>query len=259
MIPSADDHPARVRRVETTHLLNDVRSEIAANLAVDEALLDEIEHQGGPPTLRIWEPATVGVVLGASGRLQQEVHLDACQEDGVPIYRRASGGGTVVIGPGALNLTVVLPLSADPRFVAVDFAQRFVLGRVAEALRDRDHLPVEVQGSGDLTIGHRKFSGSAQRRLRHHFLVHATILYQFPLPLISRYTTLPLRQPEYRAGRTHDDFVTNLPIGRDRLIAALRAGWLPDDRPALPASVPEPAVRQLLAAKYADPEWVKRF
>ncbi|MEO6810665.1 MAG: lipoate--protein ligase family protein [Isosphaeraceae bacterium] len=259
MIPPADDRPAAPRRVETTHLLNDVRPEIAANLAVDEALLDEIEHQGGPPTLRIWEPTTLGVVLGASSRLQQEVHVAACQGDDVPIYRRASGGGTVVIGPGALNLTVVLPMSAAPGFGAVDFAQRFVLERVAEALRDRDHLPVKVQGAGDLTLDRRKFSGSAQRRLRRHFLVHATILYQFPLPLISRYTTQPHRQPAYRAGRSHDDFVRNLPLSRDRLIAALQAAWLPDDRPVLTASVPEPAVRRLLAAKYADPEWVKRF
>lgn len=259
MTPTTADRPGSSRRVEATHLLSDVRTEVAANLAVDEALLDEIERQGGPPTLRIWEPATPGVILGASSRLQEEVHVAACLQDSVPILRRASGGGTVVIGPGALNLTLVLPIGAASGFGAVDLAQRFILERVAEALRDRDDLPVVVQGSGDLTLGRRKFSGSAQRRLRRHFLVHATILYRFPLSLISRYTALPRRQPAYRAGRSHDDFVTNLPLSRDRLIATLQAAWLPGDRPALPATVPEPAVRRLLLAKYADPEWVKRF
>ena len=115
-------------------------------------------------------------MLGASGRIGEDVDLDACRADGVPIARRSSGGGTVLIGPGALNFTVVLPVDADDRLRAVDTAQLYVLERSAEALRGSGP-DVRVLGSGDLTLDGRKFSGSAQRRLKRWVMVHATILY----------------------------------------------------------------------------------
>src|SRR5207244_3435454 len=83
--------------------------------------------------------------------------------DGVAIARRASGGGTVVIGPGTLNVAVVLPAAAAPGLGAVDVAQAYVLGRIARALRGRGPA-VELLGSGDLTLDRRKFAGSARPR-----------------------------------------------------------------------------------------------
>ncbi len=200
--------------------------DVAANLALDEALLAEIEETGGPPVLRLWEATGYAVVLGASGRVREDVRVEVCQADGVPLARRSSGGGTVVIGPGALNLTVVLPRDAAPGLEAVETAQAFVLERVAGALRA--HVPdVAVRGSGDLTLGGRKFAGSAQRRLKRHFLVHASLLYAFALDRIERYLAEPKRQPAYREGRPHVDFLTNLGMPRQKLIAALREAWLP--------------------------------
>src|SRR5262245_11581272 len=155
---------------------------IAANLALDEALLIEADERQAGPALRIWEPDEPAVVLGASRRWRAEVKVETCRAEGVAIARRSSGGGTRVIGPGTLNMAVVLPAAAAPGLEAVDRAQTFVLARIAYAIRALGP-PVELHGSGDLTLGRerRKFAGSAQRRLRTHFLVHATFLYGFPL------------------------------------------------------------------------------
>lgn len=230
---------------------------IAANLALDEALLLEAEDAGGPPTLRFWESPDWAVVLGASGRLKDEVFLDEVRADGVAIARRSSGGGTVVLGPGALNLAVVLPRTAAPDLETVEATQRYVLGRVAEALRGL-HPAVEVLGSGDLTLGGRKFAGSAQRRLRQHVLVHATILYRFPIARVARYLRQPKRQPAYRCDRSHDDFLTNLERPRAVIVEAARAAWSAESTPE-PAEIPEGRVRQLVLAKFADRAWVERF
>lgn len=232
--------------------------EIAANLALDEALLLEAEERGASPALRIWEPERTAVVLGASCRRLEDVRVEACRAEGIAIARRSSGGGTVVVGPGTLNVTVVLPADAAPGLGTVDRAQRYVLDRIADAFRARGRA-VEVLGLGDLTLSLRKFSGSAQRRLRDHFFVHATILYDFPLERVSRYTALPRRQPAYREGRSHDDFLTNLDLPRDELIQAIRSAWLSPDRPAKAAVVPEDLVRHLVATKFADPAWIERL
>ncbi|MHC5536941.1 lipoate--protein ligase family protein [Singulisphaera rosea] len=240
------------------HYLDLTYPEIDRNLALDEALLLAAEERGTGGILRIWEPQDLAVVLGASGRLTQDVHVDRCRQDGLAIARRSSGGGTVVIGPGTLNVTVVLPSDFGPGLWAVDVAQRYVLERFAESLRACGP-PVEVLGHGDLTIDRRKFSGSAQRRLRHHFLVHATILYDFPLDVIPRYTAQPLRQPEYRADRSHDDFLMNLGLPRTSLVAAVQRAWNVDQESTEPVDVPEDMVRDLVAAKFADPEWIGRL
>src|SRR5437667_195626 len=128
---------------------------VAENLALDEAMLIEADEGRGEPVLRFWEPRDYAVVLGASRRLGDDVLSDACRADGVPIVRRSSGGGSVVVGPGTLNITVILPESAAPGLSAVDVAQRYVLERIAESIR-RTGRPVHVLGQGDLAIGDRK-------------------------------------------------------------------------------------------------------
>jgi lipoate---protein ligase len=231
---------------------------IAANLALDEALLIEADEQGMGPSLRIWEPDQVAVVLGASGRWRDDVKLEACRNDGVAIARRSSGGGTVVVGPGTLNVTVVLPATAAPGLGAVDVAQAYVLGRIGRAIRARGPA-VELRGSGDLTLDGRKFSGSAQRRLRTHFLVHATILYRFPVAWVDRYTHLPVRQPAYRDRRSHGDFLVNLDLPRADLVEAIRDAWLPPGQPVERATVPDEMVRRLVATRFGDPAWIERL
>jgi lipoate-protein ligase A len=230
---------------------------IESNLALDEALLIAADEHGAGPALRFWEPGSLAVVLGATGRLFEDVDVAACRADGVAIARRSSGGGTVVVGPGTLNVAVVLAADAAPGLGAVDRAQHFVLERIAGAVRTLGPR-VEVLGLGDLTVGGRKCAGSAQRRLRHYFLVHATLLYDFPLPLITRYTALPKRQPAYRAGRSHADFLTNLGVARDELKAAIRSAWGVTADGAAPA-VAERLINELVATKFGTKEWVERL
>jgi lipoate-protein ligase A len=236
----------------------------AENLALDEALLIEADEGRAGAVLRYWEPTEFAVVLGASRRTAADLDLPACRADAVPIFRRSSGGGTVLIGPGVLNATVVLPQSAAPGLAAVDTAQRYVLDRMAAALGTVTS-GVQVQGSGDLVLGGRKFSGSAQRRLRHWFLVHLSILCAFPLERIPRYLREPDRQPEYRQRRPHVEFVGNLGSPSEAVRAAITAEWAPSTRLPLPPEGTEPVsllraqMQRLLAERFANPAWIERL
>lgn len=231
---------------------------IEANLALDEALLINADEGRSGAVLRFWDWPRFAVVLGASRRLAGDVRVDACHEDGVPIVRRSSGGGTVVVGPGALNVSVILPGSAGPGLSAVDIAHRYVLERIAQALRASDR-PVAIEGLGDLTIAGRKFGGSAQRRLRNWFLVHCTILHEFPLERIGRYLTLPSRQPAYRAGRTHEDFLMNLDLPRTILHGLICSAWSPSSSLSPATDVPHDLLKALLSERFANRSWIERL
>ena len=238
--------------------LHHARPSIGENLALDEALLVAAEEHGGGPVLRTWEAENLAVVLGASGRMLDDVAVERCRTDGVAIARRSSGGGTVVVGPGALNVTVVLLADSAPGLHAVDTAHAYVMNRLAAAIRDLGPN-VEVRGLGDLTLGGRKFAGSAQRRLRRAFLVHASILYDFPISAVSRYTRLPARQPEYRAGRPHESFLTCVPLPREALLEAIVSAWPIDPSATAPVRIPDDAIRRLVSEKFGDPAWVERL
>src|SRR4051812_33316670 len=86
----------------------------AENLALDEALLVAAEQDAGGEVLRLWESPAVAVVLGTGGAVSIDVNLAACAADGVPVLRRASGGGTVLVGPRCLCFGLVLSYDRAP-------------------------------------------------------------------------------------------------------------------------------------------------
>jgi len=227
----------------------------AENLALDEALVEEADARQAPlEVLRLWEPPTPMVVVGRSSRLADEVHLDACRARGVPVFRRISGGAAIVTGPGCLMYALVLSYQWHPALRAVDHAHRFVLGVMAAAL-GRLVPGVCCRGTSDLAVGELKFSGNGVRCKRNHLLYHGTLLYDFPLDLIDRCLAMPGRQPDYRNGRAHRLFVTNLPVAAAAIRAAVAGAWN-----AVEAyhDWPQAETARLAAEKYSRPEWNER-
>jgi lipoate-protein ligase A len=189
------------------HVIDDGLSDPRESIALDAAFLAALEDREIGATLRFWESRCTAVVVGFSGVVAREVDEPACFRDKVPIIRRCSGGGAVVVAPGCLNYSLFLSLDARPELGDVRDSYRRLLGRVVEELR----VPgLAHRGSSDLAVGRRKVSGNAQRRGRRALLHHGTFLYEFDLPKIGRYLREPVRQPDYRKGRPHAAFVANL-------------------------------------------------
>jgi lipoate---protein ligase len=224
------------------------------NLALDEALLLEAEEGNGSGCLRLWEWPSPAIVLGAAGRLAEDVNESACLADGVPVFRRSSGGGTVLLGRGCLLFSLILEYRRTQELSEILSSYRFILGHIADALSPLQ-AGLEFAGTSDLAMGGRKVSGNSQQRKRRYLLHHGTLLYDFAMEPVERYLYLPGRQPEYRRGRTHREFLTNLVVGREELIQRLRNCWDADD---LAESWPQDQVRRLVAEKYARAEWIRR-
>ena len=226
----------------------------AANLALDEALLDHCENGEGPAhgVLRCWETPAYFVVVGYGNRVTTEVDEAACDQAGVGIFRRCSGGGTVLQGPGCLNYALVLPLEETGPLASITGANAFIMRRNRDAVAALVEQSVSVAGHTDLTLAGRKFSGNSQRRRRRFLLFHGTFLLNFDLGLVERVLRSPSREPEYREGRRHTDFLTNLPVGAAELRAALRRAW----GAALDfANPPVALAREMAVTRYATDAW----
>lgn len=236
-------------------------ADIAWNVAADEALLTACEQNllGVGSALRLWRQASWAVVLGASGKVDQEVFAERCQQAGVPVARRSSGGGTVLLGPGTLCLSWVRPL-AD--FAVADRGVRELQVAMLEELAGifrSDKPALEVIAAGDWALGGRKCAGSAQRRQKTHVLVHMSLLNQTDLGMISRLLPPPPRMPDYRAQRTHDQFLTNFDMPPDRIVERLYDHW-PNADYFSNVPLPVKSLADTLAAdRFRLAEWTTRF
>src|SRR5260221_3609078 len=226
------------------------------NLACDEALLDFSEADGGEEVLRFWEPLQHFVVLGYANKAGSEIDLAACAADNIPVYRRCTGGGTVLQGPGCLNYSLILKIDSTSPLHSISSTNCFVMERNQQAMRALLGKPIALKGHTDLALENLKFSGNAQRRHRKFLLFHGTFLVDFDIPLIDKCLRLPSRQPSYRQGRSHGHFLRNVETDRASIKESLRNIWQAIE----PLTVfPTERITRLVAEKYARREWNFRF
>jgi lipoate---protein ligase len=227
------------------------------NLALDEALLDFAEEEYNREILRVWEPLHPFAVLGYGNRAHQELHLARCQAENIPVLRRCSGGGTVLQGPGCLNYTLILNIRQNPRLESIAHTNRCIMQKHQAAIQ---HLIpsgiIEIQGHTDLALDRKKFSGNAQRRKRAFLLFHGSFLLSFDLPMIERFLQFPPKPPLYRAGRSHLEFVTNLPLPAAMLSSALKRCWSAAE---ILTEVPVHRVQRRIKEKYGQQNWNFKF
>lgn len=235
----------------------------AEQLAADEALLDECEAGRGGETLRFWEPQEIFVVVGYANQVAAEVNVAVCERRGIPVHRRCSGGGTVVQMPGGLNYSLLLRITEAGPTRNISAANRFIMEKNRDAIATlfRAAPPgarpeIAVRGHTDLCLGDLKFAGNSQRRRKHFLLFHGTLLLNCDLARIGELLLMPALQPDYRHGRTHEEFVTNLNRPAQEVKTALAQAWGVNEELT---NLPGVEIQKLAREKYATHAWNFKF
>jgi lipoate---protein ligase len=183
------------------------------------------------PPFRVWVPTAQAIVLGNSQDPEMELQMDAVRRDGIPVHKRMSGGGTVLLSPGCLCL-------------GLRFAKRKELGihdyfakasnLICAIVKQHLNLELRLRGTSDLAckaspglssafgngivaahppdegLRERKVAGCAMYMPRDYVLYLVSILVNPDFTAIEKYLSHPSKEPEYRLGRTHRDFLTGL-------------------------------------------------
>jgi len=172
----------------------------------DDELLEQVQADGRS-RIRLYRLPGVRVVLGRGSRAADEVDLQRCRADGVEVVRRRGGGCSVVIDPGNLVVSTAIPLGGlgDNGRYLKQLSQWLLAGLRAIGIDGIEH-----NGICDLVYRGRKVSGSCLYRPRGLLYYSASLLVNAQLSLVERYLRHPPREPKYRDGRSHLEFVANL-------------------------------------------------
>jgi lipoate-protein ligase A len=160
-----------------------------------------------PVLFRLFESKKNLIVLSSSNQAQIETNLDKCINQNIPILRRKGGGGTVVLGPGCLILTFA--------FYAKDvFSNGKYFNKInqlwIDSIASQLSVTLTQNGISDICYKEKKIAGTSIFRKKHLLVYQGSLLVNPNLNSISELLSHPSKEPDYRNGRSHQDFLTTL-------------------------------------------------
>ena len=183
------------------HFLHLKQFPIFEQLKLEEALLrgDKrnwcIVNQGSP----------VSIVMGISGKKEELVDLARTSRDGIPIIKRFSGGGTVIVDESTLFVTFICEKNLHPFSPFPEPIMKWTEQIYREAFPHDEFALRE----NDFVIGEKKVGGNAQYIKKDRWLHHTSFLWDYSEERMS-YLLHPKKTPPYREGRSHNDFLCRL-------------------------------------------------
>ncbi|CAM9991783.1 unnamed protein product [Pylaiella littoralis] len=152
------------------------------------------------------------VVLGISGKPEKMCNLELVRRDKVPLIKRFSGGGTVIVDRSTMFASLIVN-QADvpeckpfPREI-MDWSTG-IYGPAFRSVATKSDVQLGLR-ENDYVFGDLKFGGNAQAITKGRWLHHTSFLWDFD-PTNMLYLQMPEKRPQYRGDRDHTAFLTPL-------------------------------------------------
>lgn len=233
--------------------------------AIFEAVMEARGKDLVGDTILFWRPSRPAVYIGFHQLALEDIEVEACARDGVPVIRRILGGGTGYCDPGQLIYNVIYSedntiIPRGPRNV-----YKFLLRGVLEAL--------SILGLGDAEIEEerygvylkgRKISGSGQLTSNGVVNSSGSFLVDFDYDSMKKYLKDPVKNLRQGVLRPEDGMICLseeiCDIGIDQAGAALRKGFEKILGKSLDSCLTTPELERAdqLLAKYKSDEWTYR-
>lgn len=149
------------------------------------------------------------IILGPSCKEENEVHSALCNEDNVSVGFRRSGGGTVVLSDG---MVVIIVVDTRKPHDTIEETHATIHRALINILDPYKTIGLTLQGISDIAINGKKILGSSlylsQKPMLYYY--QSVLMVNSNISLISKYLKHPPKEPEYRKGRSHEEFCTTL-------------------------------------------------
>jgi lipoate---protein ligase len=156
---------------------------------------------------KTWQPDNIFLILGQSNSISDSLKTEQVEKDHVFVYKRPSGGQTVILTPNTLVISTVITAS---KFVNPDVYFKTINNLIINTLQKAGINNLLLKGISDIAIGQKKILGSAIYRNHQKVFYHAVLNVAEKTDIIEKYIKHPVKEPDYRKGRSHADFVSSL-------------------------------------------------
>jgi lipoate-protein ligase A len=184
-------------------------------VALDSQLMN-LTIEDGKTRFRFWCPEKTAIVMGIGGKAKKDIHLENCEKKNIPIFRRFSGGGTVLLSKNVINWCCVVHLDTHPELKNIS-ASYGVFSTILTDFLNSKRKAYFTSNDLDICLSsknpkhpHKKVGGCAQARKKKTVLHHGSIILNDIRDDLKQYLLQPKKQPDYRKDRLHDDFVTDI-------------------------------------------------
>ncbi|KAM7483325.1 hypothetical protein LguiB_007908 [Lonicera macranthoides] len=147
------------------------------------------------------------IVMGVSGKPAELLEVNSVLRDGVPVIRRFSGGGTVIVDHGTIFVTFICNKDIVPGILPypqpIMSWSSLIYSKVFQGVADFSLR------ENDYVIGTCKFGGNAQSITKKRWIHHTSFLWDYDTHNMA-YLKHPKKVPEYRLARGHLDFICRM-------------------------------------------------
>ncbi|MBT4453149.1 MAG: lipoate--protein ligase family protein, partial [Candidatus Marinimicrobia bacterium] len=157
------------RYIENNHVT------ASAGLAADEVLANRVGAGISQPILRLYTYHPCALV-GRFQTMENELNLEYCAQNKIPVNRRPTGGGAIIMGKNQLGVALAIPGKTDESYASVrqrmaQFSQGIISGLSTLGIE------VEFRRKNDLEVNGKKIAGlGLHKTATGGFLFHASLL-----------------------------------------------------------------------------------
>ena len=165
----------------------------SAGLAADEVLANCAGADTSQHTLRLYTYQPCALV-GRFQSIENELNLSYCANKKIPINRRPTGGGAIIMGEDQLGVALAIPGKADETYAHVrermaQFSQGIISGLATLGIH------VEFRRKNDLEVNGKKIAGLGLHKTdTGGLLFHASLLVGLDVPYMLNVLKIPFEK-----------------------------------------------------------------
>ena len=165
----------------------------SAGLAADEVLVNRTGASTTQHTLRLYTYQPCALV-GRFQSIENELNLSYCAENKIPINRRPTGGGAIIMGEDQLGVALAIPGKVDETYAHVrkrmaQFSQGIISGLATLGIH------VEFRRKNDLEVNGKKIAGLGLHKTDSGgLLFHASLLVGLDVPYMLNVLKTPFEK-----------------------------------------------------------------
>ena len=165
----------------------------SVGLATDEVLANRAGAGTSLPTLRLYTYQPCALV-GRFQSIENELNLSYCADNKIPINRRPTGGGAIIMGEDQLGVALAISGKADETYAHVrermtQFSQGIISGLATLGIH------VEFRRKNDLEVNGKKIAGLGLHKTdTGGLLFHASLLVGLDVPYMLNVLKIPFEK-----------------------------------------------------------------